>query len=338
MAKKPTEPFRQYIPVPNNRELYELSKALTDRDTFAISAEATEAIAKIEDSRKDIYIQISEYDVMKNPTLLLQATKKKEVIEKVKERIDNLDQNNRDVYQILFTHWMKNKVKDIENNCWRAYIEIDTIHFDYRGLPGKNQESTIHDSQYLNYLNAIDTLANTKVTIDITQETNIAYEKIKNLGWSSIEGVLLERVRYIRGEKRKNTKVIGVWYDLGMFGEAFTLHVPQINNKYPTALLQMDTKSITAKNIGNYLCYLHRCNENTGNYYTLINFYNLMGESGYSIKPPRIQEGINRFLKQLQKIEEILIVNKIISKIEVPIDVQSKNYKDRQVKVYWSYA
>lgn len=333
--KKPNEPFKQYIPVINNSEMYKLGKALTDKDVFNIVTEETEAIAHISDSNKDVLIQITEYDILKNPSLLLQATKKQEVVKKVKERLEALDQLTRDTYLILFTHWIKNKVKDNVEEEGKALIELDTIHFDYRGLTGKNKESTLTEQQYSSYVNAIDVLSNTRVSIDVSKETNIAYEKIKNLGWGAIEGRLIDNIRWVYNTEK--TKIIGIWYDLGMIGEAYTQYIPQINNKYPTALLQLDAKNSTVKNIGNYLCYLHRCNENVGNKYTLIKFYNLMGESGYEIKPPRIQEGLNRFLKHLEKIKDMLINNKIISNIEIPQDIHSKNYKEKQIKVYWVY-
>lgn len=336
MAKKPNEPFTQYIPVVNNSEMYKLGKALTNKDLFKLIPEQFEAIAQITDVKKDILIQVTQYDIMQNPSILMQATRKEEIVNKVNERLNNLDQDTGDMYKILFTHWMKNKVKDGLENEGKAFVEINEIHFGYRGLKGRNQESGITDIQYDNYMKAIDVLVNTKVQIDITKETNIVYDKIKSLKWGAIEGFLINNVRWVWNDAK--TRTIGIWYDLGLIGEAYIQHIPQINNKYPTALLQLDYKVYaTVKNIGNYLCYLHRCNENANNKTTVLNFYNLLGESRFEIKAPRIQEGLNRFVKNLNKAKEILIMNHIISDIEIPSDLNSKNYKNANIVIKWLY-
>lgn len=337
MAKKSNEPFKQYISVANNSELYKLGSALTTKEFFSMIPDSKEAITQISDSKKDILVKITEYDIMQNPSIIMQSTKKEEIVNKVTERLDTLDQTTRDIYIILFTHWMKNKISSGLENEGKAFIDLNTIHFDYRGLRGKNLNSTIHDNIYQNYKQAIDTLSGTKVRIDITKETNIAYEKIKSLKWGSVEGFLINNVR-VMWEEKDPTKVNGIFYDLGIIGEAYTEHIPQINNKYPTALLQMDARNYsTAKNIGNYLCYLHRCNENANNKKTLINFYKLLMESRYEVKAPYIQRHIERFLKHLVKIEDILKKNNIISSIEVPSDIHTKNYKEKQITVHWIY-
>lgn len=332
MAKKSNEPFKQYISVANNSELYKLSSALTGKDFFT-----EEAIAQIPDSKKDIFLQITEYDIIQNPSIIMQTTKKEEIVNKVAERLESLDQNIRDMYIILFNHWMKNKISDVIEDKGKAFIDLDTIHFDYRGLRGKNLNSTIYDNVYQNYIHAIDVLTSTKVRIDITKETNVAYDKIKSLKWGAMEGFLINNIRLIWDEKDPN-KLRGLYYDLGLIGEAYTQHVPQINNKYPTALLQLDSKNYsTAKNIGNYLCYLHRCNENTGNKLTHINFYKLLMESRYEVKAPYIQRHIDRFLKHLFKIEDVLKNNNIITNMEIPSDIHTNNYKNKQISIHWVY-
>lgn len=337
MAKKyENQLTKQYIPIVNNSEMYKLSKALTDKDLFKFSSEQLEATAQLNDSKKDILIQITEYEVMKDPSIIMHATKHEEIVTKVKERLNNLDQDTSDMYKILWSHWMNYKAKDGLENAGRAYIEIKQIHFGYKGLVGTNQESGIPELQYKNYIKAIDILKNTNVKIDITKETNIAYDKIKSLKWGAIEGVLINNV--IWTYNNANTKRIGLWFDLGLIGKAYSEHVVQINKKYPTTLLQLDGRQhFIVKNIGNYLCYLHRCNENTKNKQTTLNLYNLMGESQFAVIPPRIQQYIDRFIKNLNKVKKMLMDNKIISDIIIPEQIYSKNYKETQIVIKWLY-
>jgi len=335
MAKKPNEPLKQYISVANNSEIYKLGKALTTKDFFS-SIEGQDPSAEISDSKKNIIMQITEYDVVKKPSLLMKATKKEEIVNKVTERLESLDQNTRDVYLILFTHWMKNKIGEGLEDEGKAFIELDSIHFDYRGLRGKNLTSSMDAPTYTNYIQAIDTLSATKVKIDITKETNVAYEKIKSLKWGAVEGFLINNLRLIWNDKK--SKVIGLFYDLGLIGEAYTQHVPQINNKYPTAILQLDSKNYaTAKDIGNYLCFLHRCNENANNKKTILGLYSLMMEVRFEVQSRYAQRCIDRFLKHLTKIEDVLIKNGIVRSIKIPTDIHSKNYKTQQIEVNWFY-
>lgn len=324
---------QQYIPVVNNSEFYEINKALTEKDNFLLNPLEALAEAHISDANKEILVQITEYDIKKNPSIIMQATKREEIVDKVTKRLDNLDQNVRDIYLILFAHWMKNKINDGLEKHGSAYIEIHDIHFGYKGLAGKNSESTISSSQYEDYLKALEILANTKVNIDITKETNIAYEKIKSLGWTSIEGFLINDVRWVY----KKEGIIGIRYNMGLIGEAYTEHVSQVNQKYPKALLNLHPKNYSiAKNIGNYLCYLHYNNEEK-ELVTKINMYVLLGESRYEIKPPRIQESLNRFVKHLNKCSEVLKENNIISQVEIPICINSKNYKEMEITIKWIY-
>ena len=250
------------------------------------------AEAHISDCNKEILVQITEYDIMKNPSLIMQATNREEIAGKLKIRLDNLDQNIRDIYLILFTHWFKNQVKDGLENHGSAYIDISDIHFGYKGLLAKNRHYSIMQTQYEDYIKSIEVLANTKVKIDITKETNVVYEKVRSLGWKAIEGLLINDIRWVLD---KNDKVIGIWYNMGIIGEAYTKYIPNINDRYPKALLNLETFErimLLLKNIGNYLCFLHYSNKEKKSR-SKINLYVLMGESRYEIKAPNIQRYID---------------------------------------------
>lgn len=335
MAKKPNEPFKQYISIPNNSEIYKLGKALTNKDIYDINSDNTLAITHISDNNKNLTIQISDVDIIKNPTVLLK-TATQEVVFKVDEKLANFDQITRDTFLALAGHWQYQHSQGLVENDGFVYCKLDTIHFDYRGLSGKNKESTMPEVIYSNYIGIIESLRNTKVTVDVSKEDNPLYDKIKRMNIGAIEGYLLDKVRYVYNTDK--TKMIGIAYDLGVIGEIYFDKIPQVNNKYPTAILQLDARNYAvAKNIGNYLCYLHRCNEKTNNLKTKLNFYSLMLESDYAPTPPYIQRGIDRFIKHLNKIAEVLIVNSIIYNIDIPIDIQSKNYKDKQIVIHWRY-
>jgi hypothetical protein len=324
----------QYISVINNGELYKVNRALTSKEFFEMVQIENSAIANFSDSTKDILVEITEYDIRKNPDIVIKATKRHEIINKITERLDNLDLYTRDTYLVLFAHWFYNNIDKGMENEGNAYCNISDIHFKYRGLRGKNKDSTLTDEQYESYTTALDILANTRVSIDITRETNVIYDKIKSMGWTSIEGFLLNDVRFIYKEER----LMGLWYNMGLIGQAYTEYIPsQISNKYPTALLKMNNKYPTAKNIGNYLCYLHQIKKEIGETTSAINIYNLMGESRYEIKPPNIQQGINRFIKNLNTVNELLIKSRIIESMYIPDDIHSKNYKDKQIDIEWIF-
>lgn len=323
----------QYIDVVGNSEFYKFSRALTDKQIFEMVPLENLAMANLTDADKDILVQITEYDIMKNPAVIMTATKREEVIKKITERLDNLDQSTRDTYLILFSHWFHNKIGEGMENEGNAYCSISDIHFIYRKLTGKNKDSTLLPEQYESYIQDIDVLRNTRVMIDITKETNIAYEKIKSLGWTSIEGFLVNDVNFVYDKEKR---MIGIWYNTGLIGDAYTKYIPRIN-KYPTALLKMDSKYATAKNIGNYLCYLRSCSQEKNEVVSKVNLFNLMGESRYELKKGRQQQGINRFLNNLKKAKELLIINKIIKDLGIPEDIHSKNYKSKHVTVDWDF-
>jgi hypothetical protein len=333
------EEEKKYLSVANNKELYLLGRKLSNKDFFEFVPEKCEAIA--EDDKNNILVKITEYDLVKNPSLIMQATKKTEIREKVYQRLESLDQNTSDMYKILFTHFLTHRnsddFNDKENNPNKklVFIKIDDIHFFYRGLRGKNKESTIGDDQYNNYVQAIDILSNTKVEFNINQTTNAIYDKLKSLNWGSIEGFLINDTRWIKN--KKNGRIDGIWYNLGLIGEAFLDHIPQINNRYPKDLLKLNYNVYsTVKNIGEYLCWLHRCNKNANNKKTKLNFYNLMGECRCEIKQGRTQRSLDSFVKNLNKAKDILIENKIISDMKVP-NVYSKNYRNSFIVISWIY-
>lgn len=310
--------------------MYKVGRALTDNQIFEMVPLEAIANATLTDADKDILVQITEYDIMKNHSVIMTTTKKEEVIKKITERLDNLDQSIRDTYLILFSHWFNNKIGVGMENEGNVYCGINDIHFKYRKLIGKNKESTLSTEHYNSYIRAIDVLSNTRVMIDITKETNIAYEKIKSLGWDAIDSLLLSDVKFVYNKKEE--RVIGIWYNTGVIGEAYTKYIPKIN-KYPMALLNISLKYETAKNIGNYLYYLHQMNKEKNTNQTELSLFNLMGESRYEIKPPYIQQGISRFIKHLNKAGEILIKNKIITNISIPKDINSKNYRDKHIQI-----
>lgn len=331
---------KKYISVSNTKEMYNLGKALTNKEIFEFFPEDLEAIS--DDKDNNMFVQITEYDIVKNPSLIMQATKKKEIQEKVYERLSSLDQNTSDLFKILFGHYINDKSRSIpsitsEDNPSDnlSYISIDEIHFSYKGLKGKNEYSGIANSQYKNYIRSIDILANTKVKFDITKETNAVYQKIKSLKWGAIEGFLLNNIRWV--ENSRNNKIDGIWYDLGLIGEAFTKYIPNINEKYPRDLLRLNYKVYpTVKNIGDWLCYLHKLNDSQIPS-TKIKFYDLVGETRFEIKSPGIQKYINRFLKNLDNAIKILKENKIVNGYETPEPIHTKNYKQAIIVINWIY-
>jgi hypothetical protein len=180
-------------------------------------------------------------------------------------------------------------------------------------------------------------LRNTSIKVDITKETNIVYEKIKNLRFGAIEGFLVQ-ISHITYYDNNTQKIRGFKYNLSVIQDTFAVTEPVINYLYPTSLLQLSTKSETVKNLGHYLCYIHKLNEGTGQNMSSIGFYVLMGESRFTIKGSRYQEGIDRFIGHLRKIEQLLQKENIIIHIDIPTDIDSKNYKFKKVNIHWNYS
>ena len=330
---------KKYIPISNAKEMYNLGKALTDKNLFEFFPEEFEASME----ENNMLVQITEYDIFTNPSLIMKATKKEEIREKVFERLNSLDQNTSDLFKVLFAHFVNEKRKKemkvipLESkDPWLAYISIDDIHFSYKGLKGKNKESHIAKTQYENYISSIDILTNTKVKFDITKETNAVYQKLKALKWGAVEGFLINNVRW--AQNKKNTRVDGIWYDLGLIGEAFTKHIPNINEKYPKDLLKLNYKVYpTVKNIGNFLCWCHKSN-NIKAKTTEIDFYDLLGEVRFEItKSSGIQKSLDRFMNNFNKAIDILKENNIISSIEIPEPIHTNNYKKAVIVINWIY-
>jgi galactitol-specific phosphotransferase system IIB component len=329
MAKKPNQPFKEFITVPNDTGLLTMEKSLTNKDIYQLSMEDVEGFTKQNDVLVSISATLTEYNIQKNPHLLLQTTDRREIFKQISERIDSLDPLTRDVYKILFAHWIDNK-----DDNGDAYIEIEYIHFGYRGLSGKNSESTLTDEIYQKYISAIDILQHTKVKFLINEETNIAYKKFQKHNYGGIESFLIH-VNHYTTYATNQDKVRGVSYNMKVFYDTF---VKKLNKNYPTSLLQLSTRSDVIKNMGNYLCYLHASCKDNNIEISRINFYTLMGESGFEIKNSRYQEYIQRFINHIRKTEKLLINAHILQSIKVPIDINSKNYKYQQVIVTWDYS
>ncbi len=327
MAKKSNKPFKRYISVINNKELYEIGKLLTEKEMFKLSQEETEAIAT---TSPEVFVKITEYDIIKNPAILLQTTSKQEVVKKIKERIDNLDSLTRDVYSILFSHWFEYK-----DELGYATIEIDDMHFNYRGHSGKNISSTLSNDDYENYRKCIDILRNTSVKIDINDSNNFAYHNIKDFDVGAVEGFLLNVDNFIY-YSHDNTKIKGLKYKLSVIQDISSYYTLQVDNKFSTSILKMAANNPTMKNLGYYISKLRKINVDSGNTYTDISIYNLMGESNFKIVGSRYQQYINRFLDYLRRTEEILRDDEIVTQIDIPFDVDSKTYKFKKVRIYWN--
>jgi hypothetical protein len=335
MAKKPNQPFRRYISVPNNKELYIVGKMLTGNADFKLLPEKTEAIAQAK-SPNEIMVsisglnQLSAYEIEANPSILLQTTDKNTVMKKVLERIQNLDELTRDIYNnCLFHHWLHYRdSNDI------AYIEIEQMHIDYRGLRGKNVNSSIQPEDYDNYIKAIDILRNTSVKIDFTKENNLVYDKLEKMNVGAVEGYLLtvDRLTYYKND---STRIKGFYYKLQVILDTFASLI--INDNFPTALNQLSIKSKTVRAIGNYLCFLHREIQDTHDVFSDISFYQLMGEARYEISGSRYQQYINRFVENIKKTEEILRHENIVSQIIIPDNIDAKTYKYKKVRVFWTH-
>jgi len=330
MAKKSKLPFKRYISVINNKELYEVGKLLTDREMFHLNTEETEALAK--NATSDILMKITEYDIIHNPALLLQTTSKQEVVKKIKERIDNLDSLTRDVYSILFSHWY-----EFKDELGYASIEIDDMHFNYRGHRGKNASSTMASEDYENYRKCIDILRNTSVKIDINNTNNFAYDNIKSFNVGAVEGFLLD-VDTITYYNNDNSKMKGFKYKLSVIQNMSTYYTLQVDNKFSASLLQASTNNPTMKNLGYYISKLRKTNVDNDNPYTDISLFNLMGESSFQIINSRYQQYLNRFIDYLKRTEEILIKDEIVLKIDIPCDVDSKSYKFKKVRIHWNLS
>lgn len=335
MAKKPNQPFRRYISVPNNKELYIVGKMLTGNADFKLLPEKTEAIAQAK-SPNEILVsisglnQLSAYEIESNPSILLQTTDKNTVMKKVLERIENLDELTRDIFNnCLFHHWWHYR-----DSNQIAYIEIEQMHIDYRGLRGKNVTSSIQPEDYENYIKAIDILRNTSVKIDFTKENNLVYEKLEEMNIGAVEGYLLtvDRLTYYKND---NKRIKGFYYKLQVMLDTFASLI--INDNFPTALIQLSTKSKTVRAIGNYLCFLHRENQDTQEPFSDISLYQLMGEARYEISGSRYQQYINRFIDNIRKTEELLRQENIVSNIIIPNDVDAKNFKYKKVRVFWTH-
>ena len=294
---------------------------------FYLNSEETEAIAS---SSSEVFVKITEYDIIKNPALLLQTTSKTEVVKKIKERIDNLDSLTRDVYSILFSHWF-----EFKDELGYATIEIDDMHFNYRGHTGKNISSTLSNDDYDNYRKCIDILRNTSVKIDINDSNNIAYHNIKAFDVGAVEGFLLNVDNFIY-YGYDNTKIKGIKYKLSVIQDISSYYTLQVDNKFSTSILKMAANNPTMKNLGYYISKLRMVNVDNGNFYTDISLFNLMGESNFKIVGSRYQQYINRFLDYLKRTEEILKEDDIVIKIDIPFEVDSKSYKFKKVRIYWN--
>lgn len=329
MAKKSNQPFKEFITVPNDIGLFNMEKALINNQYYQFNMDDKEAQANLKD---DVVIAITsnltEYDIKKNPHLLLQSTNPIEIFNQIEKRLDSLDPLTRDMYKTLFGHWYDNK--DTNGD---AYIEIEDIHFGYKGQRGTNQSSTLKEEVYQKYVESIDVLQNTKVKINIDDTNNKAHKKITKNDFGAI-GSYLININHFTYYAHNNNKVRGVSYNMKLFYDTF---VKKLNNTYPTSLLQLSTKSEISKNMGNYFCYLHSLCKETNQLFSSINFYTLMGESKFEIKGSRYQEYIDRFIKHIQKTEKLLVDSKIIKNVTIPNNINTKNYRYSRVIVYWNF-
>jgi len=332
MEKKSNTPIVKYISVPNNRSLYVVGKLLTGQSEYTLSGD--ENTAMITENNSDVLLtitgenQLTQYELLEsNPHLLLGAADKRTVLGKLMERINSLDELTRVVNSILFHHWYHHRDA---NNI--AYIELEDIHVDYRGLCGTNATSTLSDKDYESYIKAIDVLRNASVKISITKENHALYEDLQKYDIGAVEGFLLtlERIIY---SKTNPQKIKGFYYKLQIMIDTFASL--KINNNFPSVLNQLNIRSKTAKAIGDYLCYLHYEGINQGVSYTDVSFYQLMGEAGYVILGSRYQQYLNRFCQYLQRVEKILIQEKIVKKITIPT-VDAKTYKYKLVRIFWA--
>jgi hypothetical protein len=329
VAKKPNQPFKEFITVPNDSSLFNMEKALVDNGYYQYTIEDNEALASL---KNDVVVAITsnltEYDIKKNPHLLLQTTNKNEIINQINKRLDSLEPLTRDLYKALFGHWYENR--DLNGD---AYIEIEDIHFGYRGLRGTNQQSTLPDDVYEKYVQSFDVLQNTKVKINIDERTNTAHKKITKNDFGAIGSYLINVNHYTYYSHDKN-KIRGVSYSMKMLYDTF---VKKLNYSYPTSLLQLSTKSEIVKNMGNYFCHLHSLSKENGESVSYVNFYTLMGEAKFEIKGSRYQEYIDRFIKHIEKTEKLLMDSNIVKKIVVPANINTKTYRYNRIIVHWNF-
>lgn len=329
MARKSNQPFKEFITVPNDTGLFNMEKALIDNNYFQYNIDDIEAQANF---KNDVSIAITsnltEYDIKKNPHLLLQTTDKKEIFQQIEKRLDSLEPITRDVYKILFGHWYSNK--DINGD---TYIEIEDIHFGYKGHRGTNQSSTLTDEEYEKYVQSIDVLQNTRVKINIDETNNLIHKKNSKNDYGAIGSYLINVNTFTYYAHDKN-KIRGVSYNMKLFYDTF---VKKLNNTYPTSLLQLSTKSEIIKNMGNYFCHLHSICRESSQLSSNVNFYTLMGESKFEIKGSRYQEYIDRFIKHITKTEKLLVESNIVKNIVVPINITTKNYRYSRITIYWNF-
>jgi hypothetical protein len=324
---KANKPFKQYISVANNNQLYSLGNLLTSKAEFVNSEDNKQALSIIK-SDTDMLITLNKYEIEKDPSIILKTTDKLTVANKIKESLDMLDVLTRDVYLALFDHWRE--YQD-ENN--EAYIDIDDIHFNYRGMRGTNISSTLLEEDYIRYRRAIEILRNMSIKIDITNENNIVYKTLKKYDFGAIEGYLLEIKNITYHSNQKTMK--GFKYNMSVIQDTFLVYPAKINTKYPTSLLQVSTKHDTCKHIGNYICKIYTEAKENNFTNTFVSFYTLMGESRYEIKPPRYQQYIDRFVNSIKRTETLLVSANVVLNINIPQDIDAKNYKYKKIEIFW---
>ncbi len=338
-SKTSSDETVKYIPIFNSEEIIiYMMNMLTSREHFSTEVKNAKAVANMKGGHKQITMEILE-DV--NPYDLLDKSKLPQIEKRLNEKLEVLGQEVKDTYVILQGNWLLNNTKTGPHSG-KAYINLSDIHMKFRGLSGTNKKSTLHNKYYKKYLSIVNMLKDCSVKIDISNENRPAYKKARKKGITSIECYLINGVEWAwKDNNPTKGKVLGFWYDLGSIGEVYKQYIKQIV-KLPQELLQLRNRQYSiAKNLGYYLMFIYRCGQASNNkaasYRNDLNFKKIMDLIGYNIEnTSHKQQKINRFFKQLDKSINVLVNNNIISnKTKLPTDVTSKNYKEKNISIYW---
>lgn len=264
-----------------------------------------------------------------------------EVMEKLQNKLEHLDRAAVDVYIAMTHHWIENKIEEGKNKG-EAYITFEKIHFDYRGLTGKNKRSTLTDQQREKYESILKTLDSIVISIDITNEKGKFYEQIRKSKATHINSRIF---RYEFATEGENGEEVGFYYDFGKLSDTFNeLLENMINRKYPATNLKLDSRYYSAaQNVVDHIAYHHRINWHGGDKKKQRKKYEialpeLLEIANYEIPKGRAKLYLTNFVeRQLNEAVRVLKEDyNFISKIDIPTDINGRNYKSKTIAFHWN--
>lgn len=266
--------------------------------------------------------------------------KNKQIREKVK-RFSTFTREEILMYLILFNHYVENKEHIDENG--NIVISIKEIHCKYRNKTLK-MYSQIDNATYITYLKAINALGEKTIHIN----TSACKDKIPYIKKNDIYEINDKLLTYKSIKSKDETKVLGIRYNLGKFGDLLIIS-KRMTSKFPVELLESSYKQIEQVFIGLYISKIIYINQNKRKFNGTINlsipsimnnimYYDKNGENTSQTLLQRFNEKgkqnyklIKNFEKILKNVLELYKKHNFIMDFEVD-SISVANYKLKSTK------